>query len=64
MDRARLTNGLYHLLLVLSTFGIPLLIVFSFRGSGDHPIEGWIGAAMAFLVLLAYALITNRKRGK
>ncbi|PTM57734.1 hypothetical protein [Desmospora activa] len=62
MDRTRTIPLLYHLLLILSTVGIPLLILFAFQGSGAYAGYGWIVAAASFLVLLAYTLITNRNR--
>lgn len=63
MDRARLTNRLYLIFLIVSTLGIPLLIVYGFEGSGDDPVAGWIAAGISFIVLLAYTLITSRKQG-
>lgn len=64
MDRTRMTALIYHLFLILTTIGIPLLIIYAVKGGGEQPGYGWVGAALAFIVLLAYTLITYRNRGQ
>ncbi|MFD1425811.1 hypothetical protein [Kroppenstedtia sanguinis] len=62
MNRSRWVAGTYQWMLVLLTLLIPLLIYFASRGRGLESGNGTIGAVFAFVILLSYLVISNRRR--
>lgn len=61
MNRSRWVAGSYHFMLVLLTLLIPLLIYLTSRGKGLESGYGTVGAVFAFVVLLSYLVISNRR---
>ncbi|SDC38874.1 hypothetical protein SAMN04488112_10774 [Melghirimyces thermohalophilus] len=64
MNRSRWIAGSYHLLTVLATLAIPLLIFFGSRNRGSESAYGVVGAILAFVLLSAYLIFSNMKRGR